>query len=522
MDCKIKAKDGARLFPVHKIIVSLQSPVFRRLLDPAGPFREAASSGAPVELGEVSEEVLGIAIAFIYGKPLDADATLALVLDVAEFGHRMEINGLMDSAIAIACEKLRLSVDDTDFLAAIAGIRLLEDEHLLVALLARVSDVPMFVSSLLSTSAFISHLSKDEVRTVLGMFLESAAGNRLAGFDSAIGGMGAAFFFILQWAVEREEDIGGEKEATDVLMDTQQDQDSGGDDEVEGDASDSAQASAAGSDGAASSSSDGGSDDDEGSGSEADDGPSEEQLALDQIPSKVQHYKRVVNGEVEELLRLVDWKFCFTEDKAFIQKVLARMDLSSRFLQESWYEMWVAEREYLWKAIRSKKGIQKSLAELEQSKQESIAELNVRLSELEKSKMESIAELDSQLLQLEKSKKESIVELLRTIDLEKSKNDEFDRNMRDWKDEHAILNDERASWRADRWSLQSRLDGALERCNVSERNLRSAKGKENNSRGRISALCSQVKNLEAQPCTSEYCPSNGYSAPLGRKSRRRY
>lgn len=114
MNCTLKASGGERRFPAHKLILSLRSRVFRRLLDPADPLGKGNEGKEPVEISGVLDTVLEIAIAFIYGKRLKVN-TFHVALDVAKFGRRMKITGHESDAVAIVCEMLKHSIKHMDF-----------------------------------------------------------------------------------------------------------------------------------------------------------------------------------------------------------------------------------------------------------------------------------------------------------------------------------------------------------------------------------------------------------------------
>lgn len=96
-DCTLKARGSDKTFKLHRNVLASQSRVLEKMLDPAGAFKENCASGSPVEIGDVTDEVLDAGLGFLYGIKL-TESTICFAVDLVEFGHRMEMESLEAAA----------------------------------------------------------------------------------------------------------------------------------------------------------------------------------------------------------------------------------------------------------------------------------------------------------------------------------------------------------------------------------------------------------------------------------------
>lgn len=207
-DRSVKAAGSDKVFLVHRAVLVSQSKVFEKMLDPAGAFKESCSGASPVEIGDVTEEVLGASLGFLYGILLPTD-NHRLAIDVAEFGHRMEINSLETAAAVIVSGHLKREEGEVlsggersaDFLYA------LDIGKRTGNLLIRTAAIP-YISKTLGfavkkkESWIAEEVHLEDVSAVLKLFLEDVRTNRVvAGYENAdLGRPAVALDFIYQWA----------------------------------------------------------------------------------------------------------------------------------------------------------------------------------------------------------------------------------------------------------------------------------------------------------------------------------
>lgn len=311
-DATIKTQQSDRLFPVHRLILSLHSPIFQQMFDPSGPYKSALNANRPIEIPNVEEETLEIAIAVMYGEALSLDS-LSTALSLATFGHNHAVARLVESAIPIACAKLSASDDDADFVLAISAMRHLENQDLRDAFLVRVSEVDVFITGLVDERAYVRMLARDEVAFVLKRFLKATGADcgSIDGFGGGMGRKGAAFCALVLWSVD--EGLMGEVESDD------------------------------------------GATTDEGSERrgfypQVDDSPVRKNVRqrarggvsiLERMSPKVLTSPRIENGDLEKLVEGVDWRDGMREDLEFIRRFLQNTSVSSLVLQNVALEMWI-------------------------------------------------------------------------------------------------------------------------------------------------------------------------------------
>lgn len=310
-DATIKTQQSDRLFPIHRLILSLHSPIFQQMFDPSGPNKSALHANRAIEISNVAEETLEIAIAVMYGEALSLDS-LSTALSVATFGHNHAVARLVESAIPIACAKLRASDDDADFVLAISAMRHLENQDLRDAFLIRVSEVDIFITALVDEQAYVRMLTRDEVAFVLKRFLKATGAEcgSIDGFGGGMGRKGAAFCALVLWSVD--EGLMGEVESDEGATTDEGSERRAFYPQVESPVQKNVRRRARGG-----------------------------VPILERMSPKVLTSPRIKNGDLERLVEGVDWRDGLREDLEFIRRFLQKTCVSSLVLQNVALEMWI-------------------------------------------------------------------------------------------------------------------------------------------------------------------------------------